>query len=395
MSGMSDTPRRVCVNGRFLTQATSGVQRFCRELLAAVDEHLHQHPACAQGLSWELWVPAGAHDLPTYRAIRLRHFDEKPGHTWDQLLRRHASPEDTLVNLANSGPILRRHSLSVIHDAAVYRTPGNFTRTYAFLHRMLGRLVALRSRVCTVSEFSRGELAEVLGLPSQDIAVIHNGGEHLGRVSPDDGVVERLGLRDRGFFLFIGSPAPNKNLRTAIEAFADSRLKDWPFVIVGSLDLGVFGAATSELPPNVQTTGRLTDEEVMGLLRRARALVFPSLYEGFGIPPLEAMLAGCPVLASDIPPVREVCAQAAWFFDPHDARALATLVHRATEDDAGLASLARQGLERSRHFTWGRSAQALLDVVGQVARSAPHASIDPTTQTAAGDSHPSGKGAKG
>jgi len=311
MNSPTVAPRRVCVNGRFLTQTTSGVQRFCRELLAAVDEHLQQHAGIASAQAWELWVPAGARDLPSYRAIRVRHFDEPAGHAWDQRLRRHAAPEDILVNLANGGPILRGNSLSVIHDAAVYRTPGNFTRAYAFFHRMLGRLVAWRSRVCTVSEFSRGELAEVLGLRRDDIAVVPNGGEHLTRVTPDDGVVERLGLRDRGFFLFIGSPAPNKNLRAAIEAFADPRLKDWPFIIVGSLDLGVFGTATSVLPANVRTTGRLSDEEVAGLLRHARALVFPSLYEGFGIPPLEAMLVGCPVLASDIPPVREVCGQAA------------------------------------------------------------------------------------
>lgn len=389
MSRPSGVPRRVCVNGRFLTQTTSGVQRFCRELLAAVDEHLQQHAGAAPAQAWELWVPTGARDLPSYRAIRIRHFDEPAGHAWDQRLRRHAASEDILVNLANGGPILRGNSLSVIHDAAVYRTPDNFTRAYAFFHRMLGRLVAWRSRVCTVSEFSRGELAEVLGLRRDDIAVVPNGGEHLTRVTPDDGVVERLGLRDRGFFLFIGSPAPNKNLRTAIEAFADPRLKDWPFIIVGSLDLSVFGTTTSALPANVRTTGRLSDEEVAGLLRHARALVFPSLYEGFGIPPLEAMLAGCPVLASDIPPVREVCGQAAWFFAPRDAQALAALVVRATEDESGLRALSEQGSVRSRQFTWARSAQALLDVVGRMACG------DPVTQTAAGGAHPSGKGAKG
>lgn len=388
MSRPSGVPRRVCVNGRFLTQTTSGVQRFCRELLAAVDDQLQQHAGAAAPQVWELWVPAGAHDLPSYRAIHIRHFDEPAGHAWDQRLRRYAAPEDILVNLANGGPILRGNSLSVIHDAAVYRTPANFTRAYAFFHRMLGRLVAWRSRVCTVSEFSKGELAEVLRLRPDDIAVIPNGGEHLARVTPDDDVVERLGLRDRGFFLFIGSPAPNKNLRTAIEAFADPRLKDWPFIIVGSLDLSVFGTATSALPANVRTTGRLSDEEVSGLLRHARALVFPSLYEGFGIPPLEAMLAGCPVLASDIPPVREVCGQAAWFFDPRDAQALAALVQRATEDEAGLRALSELGSVRSRHFTWARSAQALLAVVGRMACS------DPVTQTAAGGAHPSCKGAK-
>lgn len=388
MNSASGVRRRVCVNGRFLTQTTSGVQRFCRELMAAVDEHLHRHAGDEPAQVWELWVPAGARDLPSYRAIRIRHFDEPAGHAWDQRLRRHAEPEDILVNLANGGPILRGNSLSVIHDAAVYRTPANFTRAYAFFHRMLGRLVAWRSRVCTVSEFSRGELAEIFGLCRDDIAVVPNGGEHLTRVTPDDGVVDRLGLRDRGFFLFIGSPAPNKNLRTAIEAFADPRLQDWPFVIVGSLDLSVFGTASSALPANVRTTGRLSDEEVAGLLRHARALVFPSLYEGFGIPPLEAMLAGCPVLASDIPPVREVCGQAAWFFDPRDAKALAALVVRAIEDEAGLRALSQQGSLRSRQFTWARSAQALLEVVGRMVCS------DPVTQTAAGGAHPSCKGAK-
>lgn len=389
MSGQCSVPTRVCVNGRFLTQTTSGVQRFCRELLLAVDAHLTQHPAASRGRVWELWVPAGARDVPDYKAIRVMRFDEKPGHLWDQRLRRHASPKDVLVNLANGGPVLRGRSVSVIHDAAVYRTPANFTRAYGLFHRVLGRLIALRSRVCTVSEFSRGELAHVLGLRPQEIAVIPNGGEHLGRVRADEAVVGRLGLRERGYFLFIGSPAPNKNLRTAIAAFSAEGLKDWPFVIVGSLDLGVFGDTGGALPENVRTTGRLSDEEVAGLLRHARALIFPSLYEGFGIPPLEAMLAGCPVLASDIPPVREVCGQAAWFFDPIDPMELAALVRRAIDDEAGLGELGRQGLQRSREFTWARSAQALLEAVEQAAG---HGQVQPV---AAGDAHPSGKGVKG
>ncbi len=356
--------QRVCINGRFLTQPASGVQRFARELLAALDAELD---AGQDALRWRLLVPAGdatfPDGLPSYRHIEVVRVGSQKGHLWDQLLPLHCQRNDLMLNLANGGPVWRGRSLAVLHDAAVYRTPQNFTRSYATFHRLLGRLLARRSALCTVSAFSRAELSDVLGVPAERIAVVPNGCDHMRRVVPDLGAAAALGLEPGRYFLSIGSPVPNKNLRTAIEGFTRLRRHGERFVIVGSVDASVFGQGVTKAPPGVVMAGRLSDAQIAGLLRHARALVFPSLYEGFGIPPLEAMLADCPVLASDIPVVREVCGDAAWYFDPRDADSLASTLQRSIEQPGALAALVTAGRGRIAHFTWQHSARCLLQAV--------------------------------
>ncbi|PZP32064.1 MAG: glycosyl transferase [Roseateles depolymerans] len=370
----------VAINGRFLAQTPSGVQRFALELVRALDRQLAGH-AERGAPAVELLVPDDAASLPALDAIRVRRVAGRGGHLWDQLLRRHCSPETLLVNLANGGCVLRGNSLTVLHDAAVYRTPANFTWAYRSLHRLLGRLLALRARIATVSAFSRDELCQVLRLDGRRVPVIPNAWEHLAQVQPDAGIVARLGLTPGRYFLTIGSPAPNKNLQRAIAGFQQLGLADEHLVIVGRLDRAVFGAGLAEPPPQVLTPGRLSDAEVAGLLAQARALVFPSLYEGFGIPPLEAMLYGCPVLASDIPVVREVCGPAALLFDPWQPAAIAAAMRRAIAEPDLLRQLSERGSAQLQRYSWQHSARLLLEALRQMT-PAPEPARHPQGKTA-------------
>ena len=356
----------VCINGRFLTQRASGVQRFARELVGALDAELAKNVPGKTKRKWVLLVPPGVEKLPALQHIELREIGTTSGHLWDQLVRFHCKPDDILVNLANSGPIFRRRSIAIIHDAAVYRTPLNFTRAYRFFHQMLGRLVAQRSVIGTVSQFSRRELANVLRLDPEGIFVVPNSCEHLRAVTPDTSILARLSLTTGEYFLAIGSPVPNKNLRTAITAF--SRLKDTTkkFVIVGAVDTAVFGQGLADVPAGVVLAGGIPDEQVTALLKHATALVFPSIYEGFGIPPLEAMLNRCPVIASEIPPVEEVCADAVLYFDPKDADSLAGAMQLALDKPDLLRELVARGEARAALFSWRRSAARLMDAVASL-----------------------------
>ncbi len=353
---------RVCINGRFLTQRISGVQRFAREMLLALDADLALR-AQMVGRPWVLMVPKGAADVPDLKHIAVDRVGRAPGHAWDQLLRWHCGSGDILVNFANSGPVLRRRSISIIHDAAVYRTPGNFTRAYRRFHQLLGWLLAQRSVIGTVSQFSRSELASVLGIDSADIFVVPNGSEHLSKVVPDVAVLDKLGLQPGAYFLTIGSPAPNKNLATAIAAMYTLPGHGVPLVVVGAVDAAVFGGGLNKAPPGVIAAGRLSDAEVKALLQHATALVFPSLYEGFGIPPLEAMLTGCPVIASNIPPVMEVCGDAALYFPPTDVRVLADCMVIALQRPDRMAEQAARGLQRAALYSWQNSAALLMQAV--------------------------------
>ena len=371
------------VNGRFLAQRESGVQRFARQLVLAVDAELERRAGLhgRREQRWVLLVPPGAAPLPLTRveARTVRAPAGRTGHAWDQWLRFHCRADDVLVNLANGGPLLRRRSISILHDAAVYRTPRNFTFRYALLHRWLGRTLALRSAIGTVSQFSRGELAQALRLDPADIFVVPNSCEHLRGAGCDGAVLRRLDLTPGRFFLAIGSPAPNKNLAAAVEAFAQLAAPDQRFIIAGAADPKVFGRGLAGVPPNVSLVGAVTDAQLVALLRAATALVFPSLYEGFGIPPLEAMLQRCPVLASDIAPVREVCGDAVLYFDPTDVDSLSRAMRRALDDPGLLERLAGRGEQRAALYSWKRSGQCLIQAAERVSgRSESAHDIDDT-----------------
>lgn len=353
----------IFLNGRFLTQKLSGVQRYAREMVRSLDALIAEDEGGLGRFTWTLLAPArAACDLPL-RRIGFRTVGRVGGHLWDQAVLPFAASGGVLVSLANSGPVLHRRQIVVLHDAAVFRLPENFGHRYVVAHRLLGRALSRTAWIGTVSHFSRRELSEVLGLPEDRIFVARNGAEHLRSQEHDVSVLTRLGLTPERYFLFVGTPARNKNLALAIEAFARLERPDAKLALVGALSQSVFRDGLSLAREGVVQAGRLPDPEIAALYRCAAALVFPSLYEGFGIPPLEAMVNDCPVLASAIPPVREVCGNAADYFEPTDASGLARLMRERLDRPDARPALVERGRRRAANFTWRDSARRLADAI--------------------------------
>jgi glycosyltransferase involved in cell wall biosynthesis len=341
--------RPLYINGRFLTRAVTGTQRFAREIVWALDAHL-----VAQGADREvvLLAPPGTPKPEGLQVLQFRTCGQHQGHLWEQWDLYRAAKDGQLLSLTNSGPILHLRQTVVIHDALVYRMPMDYALPYRLFHQTLGRILARRARLVTVSTFSRAELAEIFHLEPQKIMIVYNGHEHILAQEQDDGVLDRLGIGERTFFLFVGSPALRKNLNRAIEAFKILGREDIAFVVVGAANARVFSGTLGELPANVIRAGHLADAEIIALYRHALALVFPSLYEGFGIPPLEAMALGCPALVGCIPPVEEVCGDAAVYYDAYGADVIAQSMRDAIEGRIDLAKLRARGKTRLPLFTW-------------------------------------------
>ncbi|MGE0776365.1 MAG: glycosyltransferase family 4 protein [Sphingomonadaceae bacterium] len=358
--------RDIAINGRFLTQRLSGVQRYAREITRALDDQILADPQGLGQRRWRLIVPHETTSDYALRAIETVSFGRCSGHLWEQWDLLRAARGQRLINLGNSGPVLHRDSITVIHDAAVFQTPQNFGARYGMAHRALGRLLARTSRIGTVSDFSREELSAVLGLTRDRIFVAGNGCDHLAGRAADETVLAKLDLTPGRYFLFVGSPTPNKNLDVAIDAFSRLGRPGVRFVIAGSLNHAVFGGSAPDKLPGVIMASGCSDEAISALYAHAAALVFPSRYEGFGIPPLEAMAHGCPVLASDIPVLRETCGDAARFFDPDDAEALASLM-AAQLDAPRQFNIA--GSERTAMFTWANGARSLAEAIVAADRS--------------------------
>jgi glycosyltransferase involved in cell wall biosynthesis len=349
----------IYINGRFLTQPVSGVQRYAREIVWAINAGLEAGTAVTNS-RYILLVPAGVKKFPLIKNIEIREVGPFHGHLWEQTSLAWVARDGLLLSLGNSGPVLHRRQIVVVHDAAVFRHPEFFSSAYAWTHRLLGRLLSHTARIGTVSCFSQAELSDVLGVDKTSIFVAPNGSQHLSAVVPDETALERFGLVGERYFITIGNISPNKNVATIISALKINAGLDIKLVIVGSADARVFERAEELNDPRVKFIGRQSDEVVARLIQSASALVFASLYEGFGIPPLEALAYGCTVIASDIPAVREVCGDAVAYFPPCDAQVLAGKMEDAAYQDRIRREPRSLGQERAARFSWASSAEIVL-----------------------------------
>jgi glycosyltransferase involved in cell wall biosynthesis len=224
-----------------------------------------------------------------------------------------------------------------LHDVQHLDLPKLFSRTERAYRRLAYDGPARRAdAVIVVSEFVRARAVDRLGLDPARVHAVPLGVDR-DRFHPGDAPREP-------FLLYPARAWPHKNHARLLEALALLRRRrpELGLVLTGS-------GHERRLPDGVEARGNVGPDELGELYRRAACLVFPSLYEGFGLPPLEAMASGCPVAASDLPAIREVCGDAAVLFDPRDPEAIAAGVDRAL--DAGEA-LRERGLERAGAFTW-------------------------------------------
>jgi glycosyltransferase involved in cell wall biosynthesis len=237
-----------------------------------------------------------------------------------------------------------------------------------WMRRTIPASMRRAARVVTVSEFSKTEIRRVYGIHPDRITVALDG---VDPVFSDP--VPRASIVEPPFFLTIGNQQPRKNLRTLVGAYR-ALLERYPqtgerLVIVGQEWLrGEARALHAETADLVRTgrvvfTGYVEDEQLVGLLQNATAFAYPSIYEGFGLPPVEAMAAGAPALVGDIPVMREVLSDAALFLPTTDRAAWAEGLHRLASDSSLRRSLVDRGRARAARYTWDRSARQVLSAL--------------------------------
>lgn len=270
-----------------------------------------------------------------------------------------------------------------IHDCIHLRFP-QYLPNRAALHyaRAMMRIAARRAaRVLTVSQASKDDILHYLKVPPDKVEVIYNAlDERLAIVpTPDDvaRVRERFQLTSP-FVLYTGNIKPHKNIDRLIEAFSILRrsgIDDVKLLIIGD-DISKYPNLRRlvhrfQLHQQVRFLGFVPEETLAVLYRLASLFVFPSLYEGFGLPPLEAMAAGVPVVTSNVSSLPEVVGDAALLIDPMDAGAIADAMGRVLGDPRLSAELVRRGRERIKAFSWERSVARIRQVYAEVARARP------------------------
>lgn len=259
------------------------------------------------------------------------------------------------------------HTVVTLHDVAVLRHPERFRRWHRESERRRLRRLPAVDRVVCVSRFSADEAIGLLGLQPRRVEVVHNGCDFADpQAVPAEQRPEGLDLTGE-FFLFVGSLEPGKNLALLRRVYAAARAAGKPLpplVIVGARWLGVAGEGPP--PADWHYLGRQPDGVLIHLYRRALALVFPSLYEGFGLPLLEAMALGCPVICSRVASLPEVAGDAA-LYAVQDETSYAAAMRRLAGDAALREDLIAAGRRRVQEFTWDRCAQRTAEIYAAAA----------------------------
>lgn len=372
---------RIGINGRSLFRQMTGVQHYAREVTRAL---------CAlepEGVDFtvfagregrrepEAGLPLATSTVPAGGPLR--------GMLWEQaLLRRMVKKAgvDILFNPGNVAPLSPPvPSVVTVHDLAFLLYPQYFSRAFATYYRqVIPRVVAKARAVITVSESTRNDLVRLLDADTEKIVVIPNGVSPAFRkrvLKKDLAAIREKHRLPEKFFLSVSSLEPRKNLQSLLKAYRllpEEVTSEHRLVLAGAgnrifADADLEAELTRIPGGTVHILGYVPSEDLPALYRLSTALVYPSLYEGFGLPVLEAMAASTPVISSNRSSLPEVAGHAAALVDPESVEELAAAMELITTDSGTRNLLIERGKKRAAQFSWEKTAKMTLEVLKSAA----------------------------
>lgn len=333
----------IYVNGRFHVHKVTGVQRVAHEITRRISSSVEVCQPMNQLRGWR-------------------------GHLWEQTaLARHCR-DGVLWSPCASGPVTGARQVVTFHDLFVLDFPEWYRRSYASWSGFtLRKLAHSAERIIAVSEYTKSRIIQRLAVDPAKITVIHNGVDaswSSASLAAAPAARYALELPSPNYLLSLGSLEPRKNLKSLLAAWATvvhEMPADLWLVIAGASDANVYeSAGFSALPARVFLAGYVPDRYLQGLYAGSLGFVYPSLAEGFGLPPLEAMACGIPVITSNTTALPEVCSSAALYFDPKDVSSIAKAIHTLVQNQNLRARLALLGREQAARFNWERTAEQTL-----------------------------------
>jgi glycosyltransferase involved in cell wall biosynthesis len=353
------------VNGRFLTQQVTGVQRYARELVDAIDALLDTEP----GYRVTVMSPQLTEPPPVWRNIELRRVGILQGHAWEQFELPWYSRGKLLFCLGNTAPAISllgtQQVLVTVHDLSYKYFPDAYRVAFRLWYGFLIPLILRRAiAVITVSVSERQAIIAHYPEAATHLHVVANGGLPNAVTSDMGNTVDS----PNGYVLYVGSLSKRKNVQRLIEtACRLARERGFRFIFVGDKPKSL-AASGVDIPDDVKSlitfAGAVEDPATLvSFYRNAACLVFPSLYESSGLPPIEAMACGCPVIVSDIPALRERCGEAAVYCDPYNVDSMIAAVETVVCNEDLRTRLCTLGRQRAASYSWTSCAAQTLDVI--------------------------------
>ncbi|MCH2216307.1 MAG: glycosyltransferase family 4 protein, partial [Flavobacteriales bacterium] len=305
---------RYYINGRFLSQPRSGVQRFAEEISVQLTSELKDI---------EILVPRGIQKPPKELRPFLKTIGRNRRTLWEQLdlclyMRKKGG---LLLNLCNTAPLFYSQCVITIHDLAVYENPSWFKMSFSLWYKfLLPRITAKAILIFTVSEFSKSEIKKYLPADESKIFITYNGvGRHLERPVQEKKSRENI-------FLHVGTLSDRKNVDLIVKAFRNANTSESKLILVGNRDENISYLASSTRNDNIIIKSGLKDEEISELYDDAKFFICASNYEGFGIPVLEALYKGLITIVSDIPAFSELYDGHVIFFQRNNLKDLKNVI---------------------------------------------------------------------
>ncbi|MBQ4379093.1 MAG: glycosyltransferase family 4 protein [Treponema sp.] len=313
--------KKLLINGNFLCRNLTGIERFAFEICRQFDILLEDETT---GLAISILVPANAKIVPDYKNISLIYGTElKSFPRWDLFyFSKMCKKLDAAgLNFSNTAPLGKNCGYAFLHDIYAADFPGDFNsfkdkliRFYSCFHYK--NIARNAKKIFTVSEFSKKQIQKAYNVPENRICVIPNGWDHFKNIEEDDKIFEKFPvLTQKPFFFTLGSLQKRKNLKW-ISEYAKNH-PDQTFAISGKTIGGMKSEEIGDLSllNNVVLLGYVSDSEVKSLMKKCLAFVFPSYYEGFGIPPLEALSVGAKIIVAKSASLPEIYKKSAHYID--------------------------------------------------------------------------------
>ncbi len=320
--------------------------------------------------SFELLAPKNVKHSLNLKHIPLKCVGLFSGHLWEQLELPFYAKGALLINLCNTAPLLTRLQIVTIHDAVVYAFPDAYSFIFRSWYQLLWpSLGVVAKQILTTSLFSKKELMQHCKISQEKLQIVYAGKEHILAIQSDEKVFLKHGLVGRKYALAVSSLNPNKNFSSIVRAIEILGDVDFDIVIVGGANPKIFSQTQISLPNSVKYLGYVSDAELKALYEYASCFIYPSFYEGFGLPPLEAMACGCPVIVSGAASLPEACADAALYCDPYDLEDIANKLVMLMNNTKLREELRQKGLERAKQFTWQKCAREAFAVIEKVLAS--------------------------
>ncbi|APZ52880.1 glycosyltransferase family 4 protein [Salipiger abyssi] len=351
----------IVINGKFLGAGLNGVHRTAAHYSSLLIEH-----GRAAGHNVRLVAPAAFAGDPEFPLLVPERLPGRfgAGQGWEMLTLPALARGALLVNFCNLAPVLHGNSVVMIHDAQTFLYPQDYTGRQAAAYRALLPIIGRRARrVLTVSGFARESLAEHKVAARDKTEVVHNGTDHIHATAPDAAILTKHGLAPGSYVMALGSAKGYKNLRRIFDAMAAPVPGGLRLVVAGGPAESAYRQRGWTAPDGTVFTGFVSDAELRALYENAAIFAFPSQTEGFGLPPVEAMHCGTPVIAARAGAMPEVCGDAALLADPDDTAAWRSALAQLTESPELASRMTERGRSRASELSWQAAGERLWQVI--------------------------------